>query len=60
MDGSRWREREKISAWLRWNAIWEQRQQTNIKVKITEQQIGSKNDSFVEKNASRFIHSKNA
>jgi len=30
------------------------------KVKITEQQIGSKNDSFVEKNASRFIHSKNA
>jgi hypothetical protein len=60
MDGSRWRERKKKYLRDFVEMPFENKDNKQKKVKITEQQIGSKNDSFVEKNASRFIHSKNA
>ena len=55
-------EREREKKYLRdfVEMPFENKDNKQKKVKITEQQIGSKNDSFVEKNASRFIHSKNA
>ncbi len=53
-------EREREKKYLRDFVEMPFENKDNKQKKITEQQIGSKNDSFVEKNASRFIHSKNA